>query len=125
MAIRRLYGTATVDAGVFWEDCVSHEGWRIQYNKTLDKTLVLKPYRLLDPMGNLWASSDTLSELAEALPELTKVFAKKQPLFDSEDAKKFISIALSVLIELGKNATLNPLPFPRIPKKGPSTPKKK
>lgn len=49
MSIRRLWGTGTVDAGVFWEDKVNENGWRIQYNKTLDSFSPLKPYRLLDP----------------------------------------------------------------------------
>ena len=94
MAIRRLYGTATFDAGVFWSDCVNHNGWRVQHNKTLEATRVLNPYRLLDPKGNLWASSDSLSELADSLPELANVFSEKEPLFSSDDAKKFIKAVL-------------------------------
>ena len=54
MSIRRLWGTGTVDAGVFWEDKVNENGWRIQYNKTLDSFSPLKPYRLLD----LFSSED-------------------------------------------------------------------
>ncbi|MBV1790532.1 hypothetical protein KQ940_20930 [Marinobacterium sp. D7] len=90
MGIRRLYGTGTVDAGVFWDECVSEKGWRIQHNKTLEVTGMLKPYRLLDPKGNLWASSDTLSEMANALPELAASFSEKEPLFGSEEAKCFV-----------------------------------
>ena len=90
MTIRRLYGTATVDAGVFWDDCVNENGWRIQSNNTFRAAGMLKPYRLLDPKGNLWASSDTLSEMADALPELAIVFSEKEPLFDSDEAKSFV-----------------------------------
>lgn len=94
MSIRRLWGTGTVDAGVFWEDKVNENGWRIQYNKTLDSFSPLKPYRLLDPLGNLWASSDTLAEMVENMPELIEVFSKKEPLFSSEDCKKFLKTVL-------------------------------
>lgn len=89
MTIRRLFGTATVDAGLFWEDRLNHKGWRIQYNHTLDVASPLKPFRLLDPRGNLWASADSFSELADALPTLCVDFAAKEPLFDSDDAKEF------------------------------------
>jgi hypothetical protein len=95
MAIRRLYGTATVDAGVFWDDCVNESGWRIQSNSAFKTTGMLKPYRLLDPKGNLWASSDTLSEMADALPELAITFSEKEPLFDSDEAKSFVKAVFS------------------------------
>lgn len=36
MAIRRLLGTPTVDAGIFWDDVYEKQGWRVQYNSTLD-----------------------------------------------------------------------------------------
>jgi hypothetical protein len=49
MAIRRLYGTGTADAGVFWSDCVNSNEWRIQYNLKTEATYILKPYRLIDP----------------------------------------------------------------------------
>jgi hypothetical protein len=78
MTIRKLFGTATADMGVFWEDKVNHEGWRIQYNKTLDVASPLKPFRLLDPKGHLWASADELKELAEALPTLCTEFSAKE-----------------------------------------------
>lgn len=96
MAIRRLYGTATADLGVFWNDCINENSWRIQYNKTLDTTGFLKPYRLLDPKGNLWASADTLAELANALPELAELFSVKEPLFSSDEAKKFVKCVVAV-----------------------------
>jgi hypothetical protein len=95
MAIRRLYGTGTADAGVFWSDCVNRNGWRIQYNQTLEVTRILKPYRLLDPKGNLWASSDTLSEMADALPELAVVFTEKEPLFSSDEVKGFVKAVVA------------------------------
>lgn len=95
MGIRRLYGTGTVDAGIFWDDCVNEQGWRIQHNKTLDITGLLKPYRLLDPKGNLWASSDTLSEMANALPELANSFSEKEPLFGSDEVKSFVKAVFS------------------------------
>ncbi|MCL5050381.1 MAG: hypothetical protein M1473_07650 [Firmicutes bacterium] len=90
MAIRTLMGTPTTDAGVFWSDKLDHAGWRIQYNSTLEKTNLLKPYRLLDPSGNLWASSDTLEEMVIALPELTNLFSKQESLFTTEDLKRFV-----------------------------------
>lgn len=95
MAIRRLYGTGTADAGVFWSDTVNDNGWRIQFNATLDATQVLKPYRLLDPKGNLWASSDSLSEMANSLPELAVEFSEKEPLFSSDEAKSFIKTVIA------------------------------
>ena len=98
MSIRRLYGTGTVDAGVFWDDKISENGWRIQYNRTLDKFSPLKPFRLLDPSGNLWASADSLEEMIEALPELSAEFSKKTPLFSSEEFKDFVRIAGSIVV---------------------------
>src|SRR5690554_5900475 len=90
MAIRRLYGTGTADAGIFWDDYINENGWRIQYNKTLEATSILKPYRLLDPKGNLWASSDTLHEMVNSLPELAASFSEKEPLFSSDEVKSLI-----------------------------------
>lgn len=106
MAIRRLYGTATFDAGIFWSDSVNHNGWRIQYNKTLEATKVLKPYRLLDPKGNLWASSDSLAEMAESLPELATVFSEKEPLFGSDEAKAFIKSVLTAVARVATAAAV-------------------
>lgn len=107
MAIRRLFGTATVDAGVFWEDKVNYKNWRIQYNSTLDNFSPLKPFRLLDPQGSLWASSDTLEEMNEALPGLIEEFSAKDALFTGNDIKKFVGLVATaatgvVVSEIGK-----------------------
>ncbi len=98
MAVRRLFGTATADLGWFWVDCVHHNGWRIQYNKKLDTTGVLKPYRLLDPQGHLWASSDNFKEMVEELPELVRVFSEKEPLFSGDEAKVFVKMVLQTVV---------------------------
>lgn len=84
MSIRKLFGTPTVDAQVFWTQLVNEDGWRVQYNQTLDKFSPLKPYRLLDPDGYLWASADSATELADAMPQLIRDFAEKNPLFTRE-----------------------------------------
>ncbi|KZY28191.1 hypothetical protein A3754_06405 [Alcanivorax sp. HI0083] len=102
MSVRRLFGTATADAGVFWSDKVSEQGWRIQYNKTLDKVSPLKPYRLLDPSGNLWASSDTMQEMVDDLPGLIDEFSGKDSLFSSEEAKKLAKEAIGILVTAGQ-----------------------
>ena len=70
MPIRKLPGTPTVNAGVFWTEIVNLEGWKVQYNKTLDKYSPLKPCRLLGPDDVLWASADSPEELQEALTNL-------------------------------------------------------
>lgn len=101
MSVRRLFGTATADAGVFWSDKVSEQGWRIQYNKTLDKVSPLKPYRLLDPSGNLWASADTMKEIVDDLPALIDEFSRKEALLSSDEVKKSAKAALSILVTAG------------------------
>jgi len=101
MPIRKLPGTATADAGVFWDDKVNHKGWRIQYNHTLDVASPLKPFRLLDPKSTLWASADTLEEMVEALPRLCEEFSAKEPLFDSDDARAFGKMAIEILKIVG------------------------
>ena len=68
MAIRKLYGTATLGGRVFWTEVASHQGWRVQYNETLDKASPLKAYRLLDPRGHLWASADDANEACPVVP---------------------------------------------------------
>lgn len=97
MSIRRLYGTGTIDAGVFWENKIDEKGWRIQYNSTLDNFSFLKPFRLLDPSGNLWASADSLKEMIEALPELSAEFSKKTPLFSGDEFKSFVRVAGAII----------------------------
>ena len=101
MTIRKLYGIVTGGGEVFWDDKLNHNGWRIQYNHTLDVASPLKPYRLLDPKNNLWASADTLEELVEALPGLSKEFGAKEPLFDSDDARAFLKMAIDILKVVG------------------------
>lgn len=68
MAIHRLFKTQTLGGKVFWTDKHEYQGWRIQYNSTLDSITPLKPYRILDPRDRLIASGDSVEELVEALP---------------------------------------------------------
>ena len=99
MSVRRLPGTPTAGGPAFWKDVASEKGWRIQYNKTLDSATPLKPYRLLDPKNQLWASADGLEELAQDLPGLIAEFSLKDPLFTAEDVKSALaSIANAVLL---------------------------
>ncbi|MCC5877215.1 MAG: hypothetical protein JJU11_13420, partial [Candidatus Sumerlaeia bacterium] len=49
MGVRKLPGTPTVGGLLFWKYIATIDGWRIQYNKTLDKASPLNPYRLLGP----------------------------------------------------------------------------
>jgi len=101
MSIRKLFGTATIDAGVFWTEIVNQNGWRVQYNRTLDKHSPLKPYRLLDPDKHLWASADTAEELAEAMPQLIQEFGERNPLFTREDVGRTLKTVASLLIQVG------------------------
>jgi hypothetical protein len=98
MAIRKLFGTPTVDAGIFWSEVVNQSGWRVQYNRTLDAFSLLKPYRLLDPDGYLWASADSAQELAQAMPELIQEFCEKNPLFPREDVAPTLMTVATLLL---------------------------
>lgn len=98
MAIRRLPGMATLDFGVFWEDVGSHDGWRIQFNKTLDKSPLLKPVRLLDPAGNLWASADSIEEMQSSIDDLMLSCSAKDPLIGSDEAKAALRTVLQALV---------------------------
>lgn len=90
MTVRKLFGTATTDAGLFWADIADNHGWRIQYNRTLDLVTPLKPYRLLDPDSHLWASADTAQELAAAMPQLIQDFSQTKPLFTRKDVAEIL-----------------------------------
>lgn len=100
MAIRKLFGTPTIDAEVFWREIVNQDGWRVQYNRTLDKRSPLKPFRLLDPDSYLWASADSAEELAEAMPQLIQEFGERNPLFTREDVGRTLMTVASLLIQV-------------------------
>lgn len=72
MAVRRLFRTWVLDWGVFWEEIANKDGWKIQFNPTLEATAFLKPYRLISPDKRLFASADSPKELVEELPKLAK-----------------------------------------------------
>ncbi len=101
MSIRKLFGTPTVDAEVFWSEIVNQDGWRVQYNRTLDKHSPLKPFRLLDPDSYLWASADSAEELAEAMPQLIQEFGERNPLFTREDVGRTLMTVAGLLIQVG------------------------
>ncbi len=97
MAIRKLFGTPTLDACIFWSEIANEGGWRVQYNRTLDSYSPLKPFRLLDPDSYLWASADSAEELAEAMPKLIEEFSQKSPLFTREDVVRTLMTISKVL----------------------------
>lgn len=101
MSIRKLFGTPTVDLQLFWTEIVNQDGWRVQYNRTLDKHSPLKPFRLLDPESYLWASADSADELADAMPELIQDFGEKNPLFTREDVAKTLMTVAGLLVQVG------------------------
>lgn len=88
MAIHRLLGTPTADAGIFWDDVYEKNGWRVQYNSTLDSFLSpLKPYRLLDDSSRLLASGDSRRELIDEIhSELGETDDDARP--SAEEARK-------------------------------------
>jgi len=98
MGIRKLFGTPTVDAGIFWTNVVDVEGWRVQHNQTLQDVSPLKPYRLLNPEGYLWASADSAEEMANAMPELIKEFGKKDPLFTYQEVIDHLTTVAELLL---------------------------
>ena len=107
--MRKFPGIATTDAGVFWTDVASHNGWRVQYNKTLDKASPLSPYRLLDPESNLWASANEAGDLKSGLSGIVAEFEKRQPLLTREDAKKLLEALGALIVTVatkGKQAKL-------------------
>ena len=69
MTINRQLKTPTLGGKVFWTDKHEYQGWRIQYNPTLDTITPLKPYRLLNPKDRLIASADSVEELVGVLPD--------------------------------------------------------
>lgn len=94
MAVRELFKTGTLGGYVFWENVGEFDGWRIQYNKTLDKFGPLKPYRLLDPNNMLIASADCSSDFDEkTVTNLASKYASKEGL----EIEKIVT-ALSTLI---------------------------
>lgn len=105
MSIRRFPGLQSLGGAVFWTDLVNEGGWRVQYNKVPGISLMMKPFRLLDPNNMLWASADSADELADALPELVEEFSKKDPLIDKDDLKKIVgALGAAVLALVVKGA---------------------
>lgn len=102
MSVRRWPGTPTnpMEGAMWWTEVVNEKGWRIQFNKTFDTVTPLKPYRLLDPRGYIWASADDPDELQKELPELTEWIASKEPLFTGEDVKDAIKALGPLLIAI-------------------------
>lgn len=99
MAIRRFSGFMTAGGRFFWKTLVEHDGWRIQQNNLLRK-VSLKPFRLLDPDGVLWASSDTLEELQRELPALIAHFSTKKAFINSEDVKQALHALMTLVASI-------------------------
>ena len=106
MAIRKLFKTPTIDARVFWKQISESGGWRIQYNRTLDKTPLLKPYRLLDPAKYLIASADSLDDFeGAALDDLVAEFSQRNALVTKEQVGKVAkTIAAAVFAAIQQRA---------------------
>lgn len=99
MTVRKLPGTPTINAEVFWTEIANHDGWRIQFNPTISMTGVLKPYRLLDPQDYLWASADGADELIESLPSLVEWVSGRQSLFTEDDVRKALRALAKVALK--------------------------
>lgn len=98
MTVRKLPGTATINAHLFWDEIENVNGWKIQYNSVLNRLTPLNPVRLLDPQGHLWASAANLEEMSEALPGLIKEFESADPLLSREEVvEALIKIAKTLL----------------------------
>jgi hypothetical protein len=100
MPVRKLPGTPTLGGVVFWKDIVVKDGWRVQYNATLDKATPLKPYRLIDSEDYLWASADSIEEFQSALPDLVTRFVDKKPLFTKADVNKALTVVLNIALTI-------------------------
>lgn len=99
MPVRKLFKTPTLGGAVFWADIAKHEGWRIQYNQTLDSLSPLKPYRLLDPDDYLIASADEAVELQEAIGELAEQYAKRDPAIDFNTVCGIMSVLVGAAVK--------------------------
>jgi hypothetical protein len=99
MSTRDLVKLPTAGGKVFWTDVVNRDGWRVQYNKTLDKVTPLKPFRLLDPQDYLCASANTVEEMAQALPRLIAKYEKKKPVVTHEQVKDALLNIATVLLQ--------------------------
>lgn len=105
MAIRMLFKSPTINAGVWWETVYSHQGWCVQYNSSLDTITPLKPYRLLDPEGYLLASADTLSDFEEHIDRLIDHYNQCQPIITREEAaRRIFDIVMVIVTHVGKRA---------------------
>jgi len=99
MSIRKLYKTPTAGGLVFWEDLAEINGWRIQYNKTLDHISPLKPYRLLDNSNYLIASADSLENFdRETITELITEYSERGACITNAQIGEFITIVGSLAL---------------------------
>ena len=99
MTVRKLFKTPTLGGLIFWTDIAVHEGWRIQYNSTLDSCSPLKPYRLLDPDDYLIASADKASELQDALEDLAEQYSRRAPAVDYDTVACILAVLITIVID--------------------------
>ena len=102
MSIRKGPNTPTLGGKVFWTDKHEYQGWRIQYNSTLDSITPLKPYRLLDPQDRLIASGDSVEELLKALPNFIAEYQTN--LASQYNENSFLDKIGQVLGKIGRGA---------------------
>lgn len=98
MGAKTNWPEQTAAESPFWVDVVSERGWRVQYNKALDKLSPLRPYRLLDPGDVLWMSADSESEMAERLPALIEEHENKPPLLTGNEVKQSLLAGLKFML---------------------------
>ena len=90
-SVRNLPKLPTAGGRVFWSDVAEGDGWRIQYNRLLEKASPLKPFRLLDPQDYLCASADSAEELVAALPRLVAEYSVRSPAIGSDQVARILS----------------------------------
>lgn len=105
MSIRKLLKTPTLGGKVFWTDKYEYQGWRIQYNSTLDSIAPLKPYRLLNPSDHLVASADSVEELVEALSDFIAEYQTE--LANQYDEGSFLDKVGQVVGAIGRSALVH------------------
>lgn len=97
MSVSRKSPDTPASHGPFWTDVVTANGWRIQYNNTLDMLSPLKPYRLVDPGDILWVSTDTEAEMTAHLPELIAEYAARDALVTRKEVKEALLGGLQLI----------------------------
>jgi len=85
MVVRRLFGIDVSGTHSSWIEVATAAGWCIQYNSAFEVASSLQPYRLLDPDGRLWASSDNALEMSNTLQSLFEELAGRTPLLNDEN----------------------------------------